>query len=785
MKTITTLAASVGAALAIAAPASAAALSDPVEAGRYALDRALVLPTPNLTDLSPILSTGDLFGNRGMREGGLSALQVVPGSGNRRFLTISDRGPNGAVAGSVDGRTFPSPTYSPTILELEADADGRLAVLSRTQIRVPGTDPRRSEATFAGDPSLITGIRNVVDARVDDRTYLMSNDTTLSEYLPTDPYGLDTEGITRDPRDGSYWVSDEYRPSIVHLDRNGVMRDRIVPEGAGALLDTDPTAGFTPLSDAYGGPSQDEPSLQELLPHEYNARKLNRGLEGLAQSPDGTKLYAIMQNSLDTAGYPASLGYGTASCVGSGDAGTTRPTSTNWWRDLRIVEFDVTDSSQPRLTGEWIYRLNQLSATNPDTQAFLRVSDIAWNGARRLIVDEHDDVNADKNGRKFFEVDLNEATNLQADPAYDTYAERGASTTVEGRTQPLGCFFDNGSESELSHLPTPVRAAPKSEYLNIGFQRDGGVEFLNGKIEGIALLNGIPGIAVVNDNDFGFSQEPATNVISSAADPSSQLRIYTTRPAVSGDGTTLGGTAKAGRTLTCLAPAFTGTGTVEYAYTWLRDGTPIAAADGTRYTLSAEDVGARISCSVVGTRVSGPVRAVSAASVSSETAAVADFDTGATGPRGETGETGPRGDTGSTGPRGDTGATGGPGAKGDAGARGDTGPAGAAGVAGPKGDTGAAGPAGPKGDRGPAGPTPKVTCTLVKKKRAITGVRCAVKATRASKIVARHGSRTLARATVRRGVASLRLPASARRVTFAALDSHGKQTATVAVKVRR
>lgn len=746
----TTLAAAAGAALAFAAPASGAALSDPAESGRYALDRALVLPTPLLTNVSPLLSTPDPMGLTGMREGGLSALQVVPGSGNRRFLTISDRGPNGATTAAAGGRTFPSPTYAPTILELEADDGGRLAVRSRTQIRVPGSDPRRGDAAFAGDPSLITGIRNVVTTGVDDRTYLMTGDTTVSEHLPTDPYGLDTEGITRDPRDGSYWVSDEYRPSIVRLDRNGVMRARIVPDGAGAL-DTDPGAATVPLSDAYDGP--DQPSLQQVLPAEYNARKLNRGLEGLTQSPDGTKLYAMMQNPLDTSTYGAALGYGSR-CTGSGDAGTTAPTSTNWWRDVRIVELDVTDPSQPSVSGEWIYRLDQLSTTDATVQGYLRVSDIAWAGPRRLIVDEHDDVNRDKNGRKFFEVDLSGATDVHDAAAYDTPAERAASITVGGRTQALGCFFDNGSAAELAALPTPVSTAPKSLYLDIG---RAGVDFPNGKIEGIALLEGMPGVAVVNDNDFGFSQDTATNLISGAEDPSSQLRIYTSRPALTGGGPVVTGTAKAGRTLTCAAPTFSGTGTLRFGYAWLRGGTEIAGADDDRHTLSSEDVGATIACRVVGTRVSGPVVATSAAATSAPTAAVADFDAGAPGPAGPSGPAGPAGP------------------KGDPGARGAAGPNGARGFGGPR---------GAKGDRGPAGPTPKVTCSLVKRKRAITGVRCAVKASRASTIVARSGSRTLARATVRRGVASLRLPASARRVTFAALDRSGRSVATVKVSVR-
>src|ERR1700712_3481616 len=115
----------VAAALAVAAsagPAQAAPLASPTEAGRYALDRSLILPSPSLTDASPIIGLGG-----GIREGGLSALQVVPGTGNRRFISITDRGPNGQPTAATDGRTFPSPGFSPTIMELQADEDGRLS----------------------------------------------------------------------------------------------------------------------------------------------------------------------------------------------------------------------------------------------------------------------------------------------------------------------------------------------------------------------------------------------------------------------------------------------------------------------------------------------------------------------------------------------------------------------------------------------------------------------------------------------------------------------------------
>jgi hypothetical protein len=720
-----TIAVAVLATAAGASAASAAPLASPTEAGRFQLDRSLVLPSPTLTSASPIISLGG-----GIREGGLSALQVVPGTGNRRFISITDRGPNGQPNAATDGRTFPTPTFAPTIMELQADDDGRLSVVKRTQIRVPGTDPLRGVGTglVPGDPSLITGFRNVVTSKVDDRIWLMGDDTHLVEQLPTDPYGLDTEGVAVDPRDGTYWVSDEYRPSIAHLSPSGVMNQRIVPKDAGALDTDQATAGTQRLDAAYNGAGQ--PSLQELLPHEFNARKLNRGMEGLTISADGTKLYGIMQNPLDTRnnGEYIGLGYG-ARCngvTGATDAGAPS-NSQNFYRGDRIVEFDITDPTSPVLTGEYMYRLTSVSTTSASAQGKIRISDLTWLSNGKLLVDEHDDDSAGHPNRKLIEVDLSGATNLHTATAYDTYAKRQASTTVGTNTQPLGCFLDGGTDAEIAALPTPVVPAAKSTYLDMS---PAGVDFGFNKMEGVAKLDGIDGVAVVNDNDFGLDQNVDTNLSSESADPRSQLRIYTTKPSEL-TAPSVAGTARAGRTLTCAPGTISGTGTVATTYEWLRGAVVIDGADANRYTLSTEDVGATIACRVTSVRVSGAVRAAAAPRTSAATAAVADFEAGAAGAAGAKGD---QGDTGAAGPKGDAGVTG---------------PAGPAGPAGPKGDTGATGATGPKGADGVAR-LPRVTCK-VKSKTTIT---CTVKPpASANKLSVKHGSRTIARVTAKAGKA--------------------------------
>jgi hypothetical protein len=92
--------------------------------------------------------------------------------------------------------------------------------------------------------------------------------------LPTSDHGLDTEGLVA-LTDGTFWVSDEYRPFIVHFDVNGTELERLSP---------------------FNG----------TLPRELSLRGPNRGLEGMTITPDGSTLVGMMQSALSTPGLQGS-----------------------------------------------------------------------------------------------------------------------------------------------------------------------------------------------------------------------------------------------------------------------------------------------------------------------------------------------------------------------------------------------------------------------------------------------------------------------------------------------
>ena len=96
---------------------------------------------------------------------------------------------------------------------------------------------------------------------------------------------FDPEGV-RVSKDGNFFVSDEYGPYLFKFNRQGHLIKRIpVPE---KFLIANPTDEV-----------DDDGNSKELYPENNTfGRQANRGMEGLAITPDGQKLVGMMQNAL-------------------------------------------------------------------------------------------------------------------------------------------------------------------------------------------------------------------------------------------------------------------------------------------------------------------------------------------------------------------------------------------------------------------------------------------------------------------------------------------------------
>jgi len=113
-----------------------------------------------------------------------------------------------------------------------------------------------------------------------------------NENFVGDAYAFGDDGLRFDPEgvavsgDGTFFVSDEYGPSVIEFDRQGHLVRRI------PVPDTFAIANPTGDVDADGNSFELYPFMNT------SGRQANRGMEGLTVTPDGRTLVGIMQNAL-------------------------------------------------------------------------------------------------------------------------------------------------------------------------------------------------------------------------------------------------------------------------------------------------------------------------------------------------------------------------------------------------------------------------------------------------------------------------------------------------------
>ncbi|KAL9607882.1 MAG: hypothetical protein Q9167_007245 [Letrouitia subvulpina] len=108
---------------------------------------------------------------------------------------------------------------------------------------------------------------------------------------------IDSEGLVL-AADGSFWISDEYGPYIYHISSTGRIISAIQPPPA-----------YLPRRNGSVSFSADSPPIYDpdraVVPVDTESgRANNQGLEGLTVSPNGRKLFALMQSALDQEGGP-------------------------------------------------------------------------------------------------------------------------------------------------------------------------------------------------------------------------------------------------------------------------------------------------------------------------------------------------------------------------------------------------------------------------------------------------------------------------------------------------
>ena len=330
-----------------------------------------------------------------------------PKDARDEFWMVTDRGPNGQIA--VDGknrRTFWVPEFNPTILRVKTEGK---AIKILDAIPIVGQ---------SGKP--VTGLPNLKD--VDEAPYNYS----AQELLPVNPNGLDTEGLVRTTA-GDFWISEEYSPSIMHVDPTGKVIKRYIPEGLN-LEGTDyPVA--------------------KVLPSIYGKRKINRGFEGIALSGDEKTLYMVLQSPLLNPDRK------------TGEAS----------RNTRVLVFDIPSE---KVTAEYVYRFDVSKEfdpnpkNNPDEMKLSGV--IAMNPTTLLILERTDLV------AKLYSVDLSQATNVLGSKWNDTKTapalEALADPATEGvRVLPKSLVLDLSS---LAGMPEKIEGIALIDQSTIAVSND-------------------------------------------------------------------------------------------------------------------------------------------------------------------------------------------------------------------------------------------------------------------------------------------------------------------------
>ena len=214
-----------------------------------------------------------------IRGGGYGSDAAAHPTNANQFYALTDRGPNADFDGIAGkGKQFLVPNYTPSIGLFELQADGKIVKVKELLLK----DRQGNPISGLPNPKALGGT-NEVPYDIDGQPMTVNPNLpfdAVTNPIKTDINGLDPEGLAA-LTDGSFWVSDEYGPHLVHYDANGIEIARI---------------------NAFANDERNNVIIngkQVLLPTEFTKRRANRGMEALTITPDQTTLVGIMESSMD------------------------------------------------------------------------------------------------------------------------------------------------------------------------------------------------------------------------------------------------------------------------------------------------------------------------------------------------------------------------------------------------------------------------------------------------------------------------------------------------------
>jgi hypothetical protein len=346
---------------------------------------------------------------------------------------LTDRGPSRKIE-TADGkqRVFLNPSFVPTVLVFDVSG----CQLDKTHGRPKNLNVELQSQFSLQSPAgkVITGRSNGLEG--DDSIANPSGEGLLAP----DVNGIDPEGCVLFA-DGTFWLSEEYRPSLLCCKSNGTVRKRFIP--AGVKL------------------SESDIKVIDNLPAHYANRRPNRGFESLAVSSDECTIWALMQSPFD-------------------DQAAKRS------GNVRLLGFDV-EKEKPMY--EYIYRLGDPTAVDfvtggavPDDGKLCAMASI---GPKTLLVLEQ----SDDGDAKIYRCELGESTNtLGSDNDLD-----GLLDLTQVGVAPVKKTLVADLASLLPSFASDITAGQ--------WQPEVGEQVAGLKLEGLAVLDN-KHVILVNDNDF-------------------------------------------------------------------------------------------------------------------------------------------------------------------------------------------------------------------------------------------------------------------------------------------
>ena len=391
-----------------------------------------------------------------IRGGGYGSDAAAHPTNAKQFYALTDLGPNADFDGIAGkGKQFLVPNYTPSIGLFELQADSKIIKVKEIILK----DSNGNPISGLPNPKAFGGT-NEVPYDVNGQPMTVNPQLpfdAVSNPIKTDINGLDPEGLAA-LQDGSFWVSDEYGPHLVHYDANGVEIARINAfandERNNVMVDAKPI----------------------LLPTEFSKRRANRGMEALTITPDQTTLVGIMESSMDNpdkSGRLSSL--------------------------VRMVTINLVSGQ----IAQYLYRL--------DNAAHVTSGIVALNDHEFYLI-EHDRKFPlqDKSAQKLiYKINIAQATDI-ATIANDKSVKQNdrLGLTVNGQTLEQLIAEDEENWQTLENLNiTPVKKTLVVDVL-------ASLDYPHDKLEGLWLRQD-GSLGLLNDDDFAMTDTDIINPKSS------------------------------------------------------------------------------------------------------------------------------------------------------------------------------------------------------------------------------------------------------------------------------